>query len=75
MKNMSVMKGEKMTGILKRRGRPRVGTGKDGRWEVRTSPKDDAMMEYLIEKRGKTKTEIILEAVRSQYNFELSKGN
>lgn len=64
-----------MTETLKRRGRPRVGTGKNSRWEVRTSAKDNAMMEYLIEKRGKTKSEIILDAVRSQYNFELSKEN
>lgn len=62
-----------MTEILKRRGRPRVGTGKDGRWEVRTSPKDDSMMDYLIEKTGKSRTDIILDAVRAQYNFELSK--
>lgn len=58
---------------FKRRGRPRVGTGKDGRWEVRTSQRDNSMMNYLIEKTGKSRTEIILDAVRAQYNFELSK--
>lgn len=57
----------------KKRGRPRVGTGKDGQWHVRTTPKDNSMMDYLVEKTGKTRTEIILNAVRAQYNFELSK--
>ncbi len=59
--------------VSKRRGRPRVGTGKDGRWEVRTSPKDNLMMQYLIEKTGKSRTEIIINAVKAQYNFERSK--
>lgn len=36
---------------FKRRGRPRVGTGKDGQWHVRTTPKDDSMMNYLVEKK------------------------
>ena len=60
---------------FKRRGRPRVGTGKDGQWHVRTTPKDDSMMNYLVEKRGMSKTEIILAAVRAQYNFELAKDD
>lgn len=61
--------------ILKRRGRPRVGTGKDGRWEVRTSPKDESMITYLMEKTGKTKSDIILDAVRTRYNLELFKDD
>lgn len=60
---------------FKRRGRPRVGTGKDGQWHVRTTPKDDSMMNYLVEKRGMSKTEIILDAVHAQYNFELAKDD
>lgn len=60
---------------FKRRGRPRVGTGKDGQWHVRTTPKDDSMMNYLVEKRDMSKTEIILDAVRAQYNFELAKDD
>lgn len=60
---------------FKRRGRPRVGTGKDGRVCVRTSPRERAMLDYLVEKRGMSKTEIILDAVRAQYNFEISKDN
>lgn len=57
----------------KKRGRPRVGAGKDGQWHVRTTPKDNSMMDYLVKKTGKTRTEIILNAVKAQYNFELSK--
>ena len=59
----------------KRRGRPYVGTGKDSQWHIRTTPKDNSMMDYLVEKRGMSKTEIILDAVRAQYNFELAKGD
>lgn len=62
-----------MVGSFKKRGRPRVGTGKDGRVCVRTSPRDRAMLDYLVEKTGKSKSDIILNAVRAQYNFELSK--
>ena len=59
----------------KRRGRPHVGTGKDSQWHIRTTPKDNSMMDYLVEKRSMSKTEIILDAVRAQYNFELAKGD
>ena len=59
----------------KRRGRPHVGTGKDSQWHIRTTPKDNSMMDYLVEKRGMSKTEIILDAVRAQYNFDLAKGD
>ena len=64
-----------MKETFKRRGRPRVGTGKDGQWHIRITPKDDSMMNYLVEKRGMSKTEIILDAVRAQYNFEMSKDD
>ena len=59
----------------KRRGRPHVSTGKDSQWHIRTTPKDNSMMDYLVEKRGMSKTEIIMDAVRAQYNFELAKGD
>lgn len=64
-----------MAEILKRRGRPRVGTGKDGQVCIRTSPRDRAMLDYLVEKTGKSKTKIIIDAIRAQYNFELSKSD
>ena len=60
---------------FKRRGRPRVGTGKDGRVCVRTSPRDRAMLDYLVEKTGKSKPNIIIDAIRAQYNFEMSKDD
>lgn len=60
---------------FKRRGRPRVGTGKDGQVCVRTSPRERAMLDYLVEKTGKSKTNIIIDAIRAQYNFELSKDD
>ena len=60
---------------FKRRGRPRVGTGKDRQICVRTSPRERAMLDYLVEKTGKSKTNIIIDAIRAQYNFELSKGD
>lgn len=64
-----------MAEIFKRRGRPRVGTGKDSQWHVRITPKDNSMLDYLVEKRGMSKTKIILDAVRAQYNFELAKDD
>lgn len=60
---------------FKRRGRPRVSTGKDGRVCVRTSPRERAMIDYLVEKTGKSKTNIIIDAIRAQYNFEMSKDD
>ena len=60
---------------FKRRGRPRVGTGKDGQVCVRTSPRERAMLDYLVEKTGKSKTNMIIDAIRAQYNFEMSKDD
>ena len=60
---------------FKRRGRPRVGMGKDGQVCVRTSPRERAMLDYLVEKTGKSKTNIIIDAIRAQYNFEMSKDD
>ena len=64
-----------MKELFKRRGRPRVGTGKDGRVCVRTSPRERAMLDYLVEKTGKSKTNIIIDAIPAQYNFEMSKDD
>lgn len=63
------------TDVMKRRGRPRVGAGKDGRLEVRVSDTDAAKLAYISEKTGKTKTDIVIEGIRARYNLELFKGN
>lgn len=57
--------------ILKRRGRPRVGTGKNERLCVRMPDGYSNKLAYLAQTRGKTKTEIVLEAIDTQYKLEL----
>lgn len=61
--------------ILKKRGRPRLSTCKDGYIGIRVSDREKGMIDYLIQKTGKTKTDVIVDAVRAQYNFELFKEN
>ncbi len=61
--------------ILKKRGRPRLSTCKDGCLIFRVSDKDRGMINYLVQKTGKTKTELILNGLRMQYNLELFKDN
>lgn len=55
---------------IKKRGRPRISTGKDGRTHVRTTEENRMMLDYLAKKTGKSKTDIIFDAVRAQYNYE-----
>lgn len=59
---------------LKKRGRPRVGTGKTVDIHVRGTYLDGEKLRYLIEKRGQSKTKIVLDAISAQYNFERAKG-
>lgn len=61
--------------ILKRRGRPRLSTCKDGYVTIRVSDKDKGIIDYLTQKTGKTKTELVLNGLRMQYNLELFKDN
>ena len=60
--------------VFKRRGRPRVSTRKEERLEIRISTKDADKIRYLADKTGQTKTDVIIKAIRAQYNFELFKG-
>ena len=61
--------------ILKRRGRPRVGTGKNERLHIRMPDGYGEKIKYLMSVRGQTKTEIVLGAIDAQYKFELFRQN
>lgn len=53
----------------RKRGRPRVSMRKDVRLCVRLSDADSSKLEYIIEKTGMTRSEIVLAAIRMYYNL------
>ena len=58
-----------MTGITKR-GRPKIGNGKVKRLGIRVSERDMEMIEFLASSLGKSKTDVVLDAVRAKYVSE-----
>lgn len=58
-----------MTGVVKR-GRPKIGNGKVKRLDIRVSERDMEMIEFLVNSLGKTKTDVLLDAVRAKYVSE-----
>lgn len=54
----------------KKRGRPPKETTKSIRCQIRMTEEEDFVLNYLVEKKGMTKTEIINEALKLMYNFE-----
>lgn len=50
-----------------RKGRPFEEKSKRGRLEIRTSDQEEKMLEVLVEKTGKTRTEILRQGLREVY--------
>lgn len=61
--------------ILKRRGRPRIGTGKNERLCIRMPDGYSEKIKYLMQVRDRTKTQIVLDAIDAQYKLELFRHN
>ena len=59
----------KLAGIIKR-GRPKIGNGKVKRLSIRASERDMEMIEFLANLFSKTKTDVVLDAVRAKYVSE-----
>ena len=59
----------KLAGIIKR-GRPKIGNGKVKRLGIRVSERDMEMIEFLANLFSKTKTDVVLDAVRARYVSE-----
>lgn len=57
--------------LLKKRGRPRVGSGKNERLHIRMPEGYNNKIEYLMKVRARTKTEVVLDAIDAQYKLEL----
>lgn len=57
----------------RKRGRPRVSMRKDIWVSTRISGEDLTKLEYIIEKTGMTKSEILLAAIRMYYNLVVYK--
>lgn len=60
---------EKLAGIIKR-GRPKIGNGKVKRLSIRVSERDMEMIEFLANLFSKSKTDVVLDAVRARYVSE-----
>lgn len=59
----------KLAGIIKR-GRPKNGNGKVTRLSIRVSKRDMEMIDFLANSLGKSKTDVVLDAVRAKYVSE-----
>ena len=55
--------------MFRGRGRPKLGSCKENRSTIRMSDTDTTKLEYIMEKTGKTKTDIFLDALRNYYNL------
>lgn len=53
-----------------KRGRPKIGNGKVKKLDIRVSERDMEMIEFLVNLLGKTKTDVLLDAVRAKYVSE-----
>lgn len=53
----------------KKRGRPKKGITRSERLDIRLSPEEMEMLEFMCSKKGDTKTGIISSALRTQYNL------
>lgn len=58
-----------MENIKSKRGRPVTGQAKNNRLNVRLSDEYNDMINYICEKKGITKTDVLEEAIRMQYNL------
>lgn len=55
---------------MKTRGRPCKDGSKKCRFEIRIDERNRDMLDFLAEKTGKTKTEIMMNGLRMYYNLE-----
>lgn len=53
----------------RKRGRPAKGPVRSKRLEVRLSEEESEMLEFIIRHKGSSKTNIISDAIRTQYNL------
>lgn len=53
-----------------KRGRPKIGNGKAKHINVRATERDLEMLEFLASSLGKSKTDVVLDAVRAKYVSE-----
>lgn len=54
---------------MKKRGRPVVGSAKTHQYRLRLSADDVHMLEFIHNKTGKNKAEILRNGIRMQYNL------
>ena len=55
---------------MKKRGRPVKEDAKRGKFQIRMSAEDEAMLDFVCEKTGKNKTEAVRMALKAAYNLE-----
>ena len=55
--------------IKRKRGRPREDFVRSERLNIRVTPDELDMLEAMCAKKGETKTNIIMSALRTQYNL------
>lgn len=55
---------------MQKRGRPKKNDGKNYRIELRMDEKSKEMIEYLVDKTGKSISNIVRESIRMSYNLE-----
>lgn len=56
--------------IKRKRGRPKTGgVTRSERLEIRLTPEELDMLEFICNKKGETKTNIVTAALRTQYNL------
>ena len=58
---------------MKKRGRPVKEDAKRGKFQIRMSAEDEAMLNFVCERTGKSKTEAIRMALKAAYNLEKAK--
>lgn len=54
---------------MNKRGRPCTDDARKNQYRLRMTDDELDMLDYIVEKTGKTKAEILREALRSSYNF------
>lgn len=52
-----------------KRGRPIIGRARNNRVDIRCSDETIHMLNYICEKRGLNKTDLLEEVIRTQYNL------
>jgi hypothetical protein len=61
--------GDVMGELVRKRGRPVTGKAKSDFCGVRLSREQQEMLDYVAKTKGLTRTDVILEGLKAQYNL------